>query len=131
VSVDDGRRLLLDHFQCQATEGHRNRDHERPTRGEENPLAKQVEIAATGHLPLQHLDLVVVAFDGTRAVAEADAGDDGIEVLAESGDKGVQSGEVVGLDARDPLIQDAALSVVHELGERAGRSSSGQRAGSP
>ncbi|MFF1628653.1 hypothetical protein [Streptomyces sp. NPDC058272] len=52
------------------------------SRGEEDPFAEQVEVGAAEHLPLQHLYLVVVAF-GAGAVAEAEAGDDGVEVLSE------------------------------------------------
>lgn len=57
-----------------------------------------------------------MAFDGSGAVAKAEAGDDGVEVLAEAGDEGVQGGQIVGLDARDPLVQVLALSVCTVLG---------------
>lgn len=60
-----------------------------------------------------------MAFDGAGAVGHAEAGDDGVEVLAEAGHEGVQGGQVVALDTGNPLVQVPALTVVHELGERA------------
>lgn len=42
---------------------------------------EQVEIGEAEHLPLQHLDLAVLALDGTGVVAEAEPGDDGVEGL--------------------------------------------------
>ncbi|MFH8803940.1 hypothetical protein ACH4F6_30825 [Streptomyces sp. NPDC017936] len=43
-------------------------------------------------------------------MAEGEAGDDGVEVLARSGDEGVQGGQVVGLDPGDPLVVHRVLA---------------------
>jgi hypothetical protein len=60
-----------------------------------------------------------VALDGARAVAEDEASDDGVEVLAKAGDEGMQGGQVIRLDAGDLLVEAFALAVVHQLSERA------------
>ncbi|MET7935351.1 hypothetical protein [Streptomyces sp. NPDC005322] len=58
---------------------------------------------------------VIAALDSAGAISEAEAGDDGIEVLAEAVDEAVQGGQVVGLDALDPLGQMPALRLSRSL----------------
>ncbi len=58
-----------------------------------------------------------MALDGAGAVGEAESGDDRVAVLADPVDEAVQGGQVVGLNALDPLVEVLALAVVHQLGE--------------
>ncbi|MGW7522660.1 hypothetical protein [Streptomyces sp. NPDC054783] len=62
--------------------------------------------------------LLLGAFDGAAAVAQAEPGDHGAQVLVEAVDEAVKDRQVVGLDALDPLAEVPALAVVHQLGER-------------
>ena len=73
-----------------------------------------------------------MAFDGAGAVAQAEAGDGGVEVLDETVDEAVQGGQAVGLDAVDPLTEVPACRLfINSANTRmcwAVCSSSGQRA---
>ena len=55
--------------------------------------------------------------DCAGAMAQAEAGGDGVEDLGEAGHEGVHGRQVVGLDDSEPVAQVPALVVVHELGE--------------
>jgi hypothetical protein len=70
---------------------------------------QEVEVGTAEHLALQHFDLVVVALDGARAAAQAQAGDDGVEVLTQADREGVQGRDRVGQHVCDPSERPGVL----------------------
>ncbi|MGW6202192.1 hypothetical protein ACWF9B_00845 [Streptomyces sp. NPDC055089] len=63
--------------------------------GKQYPLAQEVEVSASIHLPLDHFDAVDVAFDCARTPGQGETGDDGIAVAVDAGGKSVETGQII------------------------------------
>src|SRR6266511_4901628 len=87
------------------------------SRGEEDPLAEEVELRAAEHLPLDHFDAVDVALYGAGAVRQGQSIEDSGVVAFEARGVGVQLGEVVGLDRGDPGVQAVAVAAGEHVTE--------------
>ena len=69
----------------------------------DDAFAQEVEAGAAVHLSFDRFDAVDVAFGGSGAVGQSQAGGDGVDVLADPGGEGVQFGLAgVGFDALKP-----------------------------
>src|SRR6266545_5815977 len=88
------------------------------SRGEEDPLAEEVELRAAEHLPLDHFDAVDVALYGAGAVRQGQSIEDSGVVAFEARGVGVQLGDVVGLDRGDPGVQAVGVAAGEHVTER-------------
>jgi hypothetical protein len=70
---------------------------------EQNAFSKQIELRPTKTLPFQMFEFIDGALGGAIAPWQGESGGHSGEVVFEAGDDGVQRGQVIGADLRDPF----------------------------
>jgi Transposase IS116/IS110/IS902 family len=70
--------------------------------GHQDSFAQEVEVGTAIHLPFEHLDAVDVAFHRAGVPGTGQARGDGVEVVLDSADKGVQAGQADGAGQGEP-----------------------------
>jgi len=71
-------------------------------RGHQDSFAQEVEVGTAIHLPFEHLDAVDVAFHRAGVPGAGQARGDGVEVVLDAGDEGVQAGQADGAGLFEP-----------------------------
>ena len=76
----------------------------------EDARAEQVDVRASVHLALEHLDPVHVALYGAGAPGQGEPSLDRIPVFTQAGSEGAQLGDLGGLDRLNPCTELLAAS---------------------